>query len=159
MSMCCLTYTWTIFFPCFQISLPVYGKNMETNGCCKLRKRRVLVTGGAGYLGSTMVPMLLQRGHHVVVFDKFMWGALPLLPHAANPHLEIVRGDILDKNLLAKHMEDCDVIIHLAAIVGYPACEKFHDEAIQVSDLEREFSMRFKFNLEFLGLLLTSFIG
>lgn len=106
---------------------------METNGCYNLRKRRVLVTGGAGYLGSTMVPILLQRGHHVVVYDKFMWGAFPLLPHAANPNLEIVRGDILDRNLLARHMEDCDVIIHLAAIVGYPACEKFHDEAIQVN--------------------------
>ena len=105
---------------------------METNGCYNLRKQRVLVTGGAGYLGSTLVPMLLQRGHDVIVYDKFMWGAFPLLPHAANPHLEIVRGDILDRNLLAKHMADCDAIIHLAAIVGYPACEKFHDEAVQV---------------------------
>ena len=104
---------------------------MEINGNCALQKR-VLVTGGAGYLGSTLVPMLLQRGYDVKVYDKFLWGAAPLLPHAANPHLQIVHGDILDKDFLAKHMFDCDAIIHLAAIVGYPACEKFKDEALKV---------------------------
>lgn len=106
-------------------------RNMEINGKCDFPKR-MLVTGGAGYLGSTLVPMLLQSGHEVVVYDKFQWGAIPLLPHAANPRLEIVRGDILDKDLLAKHMLDCDAIIHLAAIVGYPACEKFQDKAVEV---------------------------
>ena len=103
--------------------------NGITNG---VSTKRVLVTGGAGYLGSTLVPMLLQRGYEVVVYDKFMWGAGSLLSHAGNPHLEIVLGDILDKKLLARWMSDCDVIIHLAAIVGYPACEKFKDEAVEV---------------------------
>jgi len=62
-----------------------------------------------------------------------MWGAGSLLSHAGNPHLEIVRGDILDKKLLARWMSDCDAIIHLAAIVGYPACEKFKDEAVEIN--------------------------
>ena len=104
---------------------------MEVNGNCAFHKR-VLITGGAGYLGSTLVPMLLQCGYEVVVYDKFLWGAGPLLPHAANAQLKIVRGDILDQDLLAKHMSGCDTVIHLAAIVGYPACEKFQDEAVQV---------------------------
>ena len=121
-------------------TMDIYGnENGTANGLLNgsvngaLTTRRVLITGGAGYLGSTMVPMLLQRGYEVVVFDKFMWGAGPLSGHAGNPNLEVVRGDILDKELLAEWMSDCDAIIHLAAIVGYPACEKFKDEAVEVS--------------------------
>ena len=107
---------------------------MEIDGNVTLTKR-VMVTGGAGYLGSTLVPMLLQRGYDVVVYDKFMWGAGCLLAHAGNPHLEIVRGDILAKELLADHMCGCDAIIHLAAIVGYPACEKLKEKAVEVCQL------------------------
>lgn len=99
-----------------------------------LTTKRVFITGGAGYLGSTLVPMLLQRGYEVVVFDKFLWGAGPLLAHAGNPNLAIVRGDILDKDLLVEWMSDCDTVIHLAAIVGYPACEKLQNEAIEINE-------------------------
>ena len=106
---------------------------MEINGIEKgAFTKRVLVTGGAGFLGSTLVPMLLQRGYEVVVYDKFMWGAGPLAAHASNPKLEIVRGDILDKELLGECMSECDAIIHLAAIVGYPACDKLKEEAVKV---------------------------
>ena len=114
------------------------NKKMDCNKHAASAKR-VLVTGGAGYLGSTLIPILLQRGYDVIVYDKFMWGAGPLLAHAGNPHLEIVQGDILDKELLAEHMSACDSIVHLAAIVGYPACEKNKSEAIQVCRSRRWF--------------------
>ena len=104
-----------------------------TNGNAKIIPERVLVTGGAGYLGSTLVSQLLQEGYDVVVYDKFLWGIGPLLPYVCNPHLEIVNGDVLDKKHLANQMSSCDVIIHLAAIVGYPACEAFKELAESVN--------------------------
>ena len=103
------------------------------NGVKCVIPERVLVTGGAGYLGSSLVPVLLQHGYDVIVYDKFLWGVSPLLAHAGNLHLEIVHGDILDKKHLANQMSDCDIIIHLAAIVGYPACEKFKELAEEVN--------------------------
>ncbi|ESO91062.1 hypothetical protein LOTGIDRAFT_122411 [Lottia gigantea] len=92
-------------------------------------KGHILVTGGAGYIGSTLVPMLLSSGYEVTVFEKFLWGISPLLPVAAHPKLHIVRGDICNKEELAPMMKGKFAIIHLAAIVGYPACDKDGDKA------------------------------
>ncbi|XP_068695302.1 GDP-D-glycero-alpha-D-manno-heptose dehydrogenase-like [Montipora capricornis] len=103
------------------------------NGSVKVIPERVLVTGGAGYLGSMLVPQLLHQGYEVVVYDKFLWGVGPLLPHVGNPHLKIIHGDVLDKKHLANQMSDCDIVIHLAAIVGYPACEAFQQLAEDVN--------------------------
>lgn len=90
---------------------------------------KILVTGGAGYIGSTLIPMLLERDHEVVLFDKFMWGLKPVLHFATDPRLTIVTGDIRDKEALKNAMEGCDMVIHLAAIVGYPACASDPDRA------------------------------
>ena len=94
----------------------------------------VLVTGGAGYLGSTLVPMLLNNGYLVTVYDAFMWGANSLLHLASHPNLRIVRGDVLDGAHLKKEIQKCDAIIHLAAIVGYPACEQSPELAKSVNE-------------------------
>lgn len=59
-------------------------------------------------------------------------GVWQVAAHVSNPKLEIVRGDILDKELLGECMFECDSIIHLAAIVGYPACDKLQEEAVKV---------------------------
>lgn len=83
----------------------------------------VFITGGAGYLGSTMVPILLHLGYEVTVYDLFNFGVAPLLPLIQNPKLHLVHGDIRDSHMLHDEMEKADAIIHLAAIVGYPACE------------------------------------
>jgi len=89
----------------------------------------VLVTGGAGYIGSTLVPMLLGKGYEVTVYDLFQWGISPLLPVACDPRLHIVKGDILDKVHLEQVMQDKTDVIHLAAIVGYPACDRDKEKA------------------------------
>jgi nucleoside-diphosphate-sugar epimerase len=85
-------------------------------------KERILITGGAGYLGSTLVPALLAAGYKVTVLDSFLFAQNSLLECCANPDFDIVRGDCRDTATLEKLMKNADVIIPLAAIVGAPAC-------------------------------------
>lgn len=105
----------------------------ETNGNGNGALSHVLVTGGAGYIGSTLVPMLLQSGYTVTVYDLFKYRTTSLLAVSNHPHLKLVRGDICDEEHLKRYVEDAHVIIHLAAIVGYPACDSNREEAIRVN--------------------------
>lgn len=90
-------------------------------------RRRVLVTGGAGYVGSMLVPELLRRGYFVRVLDNLMYQHPSLLTSFINPRFEFVRGDSTDSERLREAISGVDVIIHLAAIVGEPACRKNPD--------------------------------
>ncbi|XP_060593455.1 GDP-D-glycero-alpha-D-manno-heptose dehydrogenase-like [Ruditapes philippinarum] len=94
---------------------------------------KILITGGAGYLGSTMIPMLLEKGHEVTLYDLFFWGISPLLPIADDANLHIIKGDIRDREHLSSVMAGKDAIVHLAAIVGYPACDKDPECAINTN--------------------------
>ncbi len=85
---------------------------------------RILVTGGAGYVGSTMVPILLEQGHKVRVLDLLRFGGHGLLPCCEYRNFELIKGDICDDATVAKALEGVDAVVHLAAIVGYPACKK-----------------------------------
>jgi nucleoside-diphosphate-sugar epimerase len=93
----------------------------------------ILVTGGAGYLGSILVPRLLEDGHRVTVLDNFMWNQLPLAHVCANPNMEIVRGDVRDYECLMNLAVKADVIIPLAALVGAPLCARDPDTAEAVN--------------------------
>jgi len=86
--------------------------------------QNILVTGGAGYLGSTMVPALLEEGHKITVIDNFMYGQSSLNHVCYHPNFKIIRGDIRIENTMKPLMKDADIIIPLAAYVGAPICAK-----------------------------------
>ena len=84
----------------------------------------MVVTGGAGYIGSVLVARLLEEGYRVTVLDKFMGSQTSLLGLCHNPDLDIIRGDVRDEDTVAKAIDKADFILPLAAIVGAPACEQ-----------------------------------
>jgi nucleoside-diphosphate-sugar epimerase len=96
---------------------------------------KVLVTGGAGYLGSTLVPELLQAGHEVTVLDNFMYkpASLNQVCHYANFH--VVKGDIRVEDTVIPLLKRADVIIPLAALVGAPLC---HQDPVGATTTNRD---------------------
>jgi nucleoside-diphosphate-sugar epimerase len=84
----------------------------------------ILVTGGAGYLGSTLVPALLAAGHKVTVLDNFMYRQAPLAHVCADVSFDMVRGDARDAAVLRPLIKRADIVIPLAALVGAPLCER-----------------------------------
>ena len=90
---------------------------------------RVLVTGGAGYVGSVLVAELLRSGFAVSVLDSFMFGQTPLLEWIQDERLRIVRGDARDEALLAELLSDADIVIPLACLTGAPICAQRPREA------------------------------
>jgi nucleoside-diphosphate-sugar epimerase len=85
---------------------------------------KILVTGGAGYIGSILVPELLKNGYEVFVIDNFMYNQTSLLDCCYNKNLTIIRGDVRDENLISAWVKKSDIIIPLACITGAPACDK-----------------------------------
>lgn len=90
---------------------------------------KVLVTGGAGYIGSVLVRQLLLKGYQVRVIDSLKFGGDALYDVVQHPNFEFIQGDIRHAADVEKAIAGVDAIAHLAAIVGDPACKKFADEA------------------------------
>ncbi|MGH9910403.1 MAG: NAD-dependent epimerase/dehydratase family protein, partial [Nitrososphaerales archaeon] len=84
--------------------------------------KKILITGGAGYIGSVLTKVLLDEGYTVAVLDRFIYGQNSLLDCCGYDNFSAIRGDVRDKETLSKAMRDADFIIHLAALVGAPAC-------------------------------------
>ncbi len=87
-------------------------------------REKVLVTGGAGYLGSILVPELLKLGYGVTVVDNFMFGQNSLLDCCVYENFDVVRGDARDEGILIPLLRKADYIIPLAALVGAPLCNR-----------------------------------
>jgi nucleoside-diphosphate-sugar epimerase len=94
---------------------------------------KILITGGAGYIGSVVIPLLLRQGFKVTVFDSLLYGGSSLLPYVSNPDFSFIKGDIRDKSALHLAIKAQDLVIHLAAIVGLSACNKDPDFAYSIN--------------------------
>lgn len=98
-------------------------------------KKSILITGGAGYIGTSLVPLLIENNYAVTVYDSLIFkSGDKLLQYLTNPNFNFVKGDIRDKDTLSKAVKNKDVVIHLAAYVGYGICrEKGEDESHEVN--------------------------
>ncbi len=97
--------------------------------------KKILVSGGAGYIGSVLVRQLLQEGYQVRVIDKLVYGGEPIVDLLTHPNFSFVKGDICHKDSLQKACEGIDYVAHLAAIVGDPAAAK-HPDLAKATNLE-----------------------
>ncbi len=95
--------------------------------------KNIFITGGAGYIGCILVPMLLNSGYKVTVYDNLSYGGDGLMINFSNPNFTFIKGDIRDVELLHKSMKGHEAVIHLAAIVGYTACRKNEQKSYDVN--------------------------
>ncbi|MDW8105448.1 MAG: SDR family oxidoreductase, partial [Armatimonadota bacterium] len=95
--------------------------------------RNVLVIGGAGYIGSALLPKLLEKGYYVRLLDLFIYGEEAIEPYADHPRLEIVRADFRQVDKVVACMRGMDAVVHLGGIVGDPACALDEELTIDVN--------------------------
>ena len=90
---------------------------------------KIFITGGAGYIGTSLIPLLLSKKYEVTVYDSLIFdNGDNLLPYIQEDNFKFIYGDIRDKNLLSESIKGHDVVIHLAALVGFPICRKLGDK-------------------------------
>jgi nucleoside-diphosphate-sugar epimerase len=96
---------------------------------------KIFITGGAGYIGTSLIPILLEKKYKVTVYDSLLFNnGDKLIPFIQNKNFTFIKGDIRDENLLSKSIKNHDVVIHLAALVGFPICrEKGEIESFDVN--------------------------
>jgi nucleoside-diphosphate-sugar epimerase len=95
--------------------------------------KKVLITGGAGYLGSVLTEVLLGKDYQVTILDNLIYKQTSVAPFAHHPNFDFVFGDVTNESLLKSLVEKHDVIIPLAAIVGMPACKAQPELTVKVN--------------------------
>jgi nucleoside-diphosphate-sugar epimerase len=94
---------------------------------------RVLVIGGAGYIGSALLPKLLAKGYHVRLLDMLIYGVEPIEEIISHPNLEVMQADFRQVDKVVEAMRNIDAVVHLGAIVGDPACALDEELTIEVN--------------------------
>ena len=97
------------------------------------RIHSVLVIGGAGYIGSALIPRLLDKGYRVRLLDLLLYGTEPIEPYLGHPRLEIIEADFRQIDRVVEAMRDMDAVIHLGGIVGDPACALDEELTIEIN--------------------------
>jgi nucleoside-diphosphate-sugar epimerase len=110
--------------------LRLYNVELKTDPA---KAKKILVLGGAGYLGSVLTPQLLSRGFAVRILDSFLFGEKSLEEVRTHPNCEVIRGDVRDIGAVVQSMRGCDAVVDLAAIVGDSACEENKQLALEVN--------------------------
>lgn len=87
-----------------------------------MQSKKILITGGAGYIGSVLAGILMSAGHRVRVLDNLSFGGESIVDLINEERFEFLKGDVRDKAIVKEAMKDMDAVVHLAAIVGDPAC-------------------------------------
>ncbi|MDL2226746.1 NAD-dependent epimerase/dehydratase family protein, partial [Deltaproteobacteria bacterium OttesenSCG-928-M10] len=96
---------------------------------------KILLVGGAGYLGGALAPILLTAGHKVTVFDRLLFGPDSLKPLMADDNFRLIEGDIRDAGAVARAVQGQEAVILLAALVGEAACDRDPVETAAVNYL------------------------
>jgi nucleoside-diphosphate-sugar epimerase len=94
---------------------------------------RILITGGAGYLGSKLTETLLSQEHNVIVYDNLFFGSVGIIPFLDNPKYKLIKNTINNLELIEAVVKDVDYVIHLAAIVGEPSCKQYESSVYGVN--------------------------
>ena len=97
---------------------------------------KVLITGGAGYIGSLLSGILLQRGYSVVVIDDLLFGGDSLLAYLTHPQFEFHKANVTEKETIRPYFREVDHVIHLAALVGFPACRQVGPQVAWLYNLQ-----------------------
>jgi nucleoside-diphosphate-sugar epimerase len=95
--------------------------------------KKILVIGGAGYIGSALLPKLLERGYQVRLLDLFLFGKEPITKVIGHPNLEIIHADFRHMDRIVEAMRGMEDVIHLGAIVGDPACSLDQELTVEVN--------------------------
>jgi len=111
-----------------KIENQVFEKDEENK-----KPQHILVIGGAGYIGSALIPKLLERGYRVRLLDVLLYGTEPIESVKDNPNLEVVNADFRHVDKIVEAMHGVDAVVHLGAIVGDPACALDHNLTVEIN--------------------------
>jgi nucleoside-diphosphate-sugar epimerase len=128
-----LTTTFFVAFRMWAARSKLLGKKAAESSTAAAGVPTVLLIGGAGYIGSALLPKLLARGYRVRLLDSFLYGEEPIAPYLGHANLELIRADFRQVDEVVRATRGAHAVIHLGAIVGDPACAIDEELTLEVN--------------------------